>query len=157
MIPLYKTLGYLGAVPFYLCAFGMLAFHDGWLASMFQTVIVVYAGLILAFMGGVHWPQSFPRSSEGQMLLSIGSSLLAFTLTLLALFSLYGGWFGGALHLIVMSLCLALYILGFVFMYAFDLQSLDQEDFPDDYMDFRMKVTIFVCIALLGALISLWM
>ena len=155
MIALYKTLGYSGALPFILCALGLLAFHGG-LGTALLTVQLTYAGLILSFLGGVHWVHAFPRNSEGQMLLAIAPSLLALFVNSLAFLSLFSGWFSPALQTLICTFALVVYIFGFIFMYGTDLQSLDKEEFPDDYMDFRLKVTILVCGALGVSAMAIW-
>ena len=156
MTPLYKTLGYAGALPFILCALGLLVFH-GALGTALLSVQLIYAGLILSFLGGVHWVHAFPRSSEGQMLLAIAPSILALILNSLAFLSLFSGWFSPILQTLICTFTLIIYLFGFIFMYATDLQSLDQEEFPDDYMDFRLKVTILVCAALGVSAMAIWM
>lgn len=155
MTPLYKFLGYAGALPFIFCAIVMLLFgaEPG---SLFLTVQIVYAGLILAFLSGVHWAHAFRRESEDQMLGAMILPILSLFLVPLGISETATRWFGDGMGVVIVSFCLFLFMLGFIFLYFFDLQSLDKSELPEGYMRFRLSMTTLVCVSLCVSILALW-
>ena len=115
-------LGYLGFIPF--AAFTILPWILGseWLKPS-QSVLVVYGGIILSFLGGVIWQ----NSSDSKMLIAgIAFSLVGFSVIIFyPLFTF--------LPLIILS-------LSYPLVYWYEKKSSD--DFKDeDYQKLRLNLT----------------
>ena len=86
-------LGYAGLIPFVLGCTLIWLFGDGQHVEQHYWVTLAlsaYAGLIISFLGGIHWWMSFvsSASSKGALVWGISASLLGW---LGALLAPYGG------------------------------------------------------------------
>lgn len=160
MIQLYKVLGYFGALPFLIAALGSLAFggvDDGTLGKLALAFQLMYSGLILAFLSGVHWSHAFPRSSEGQMLTAMLPVVLSTVVISVSFFVIFGGVFGAVLTRIICTVFLLLNIMAFYLVYIFDIQYLIRDKFPVDYMSTRLKITFIVTGCLFTTMVAIWL
>mgnify|MGYP001393995639 CR=1 FL=1 len=132
--------------------------NAGRAASWFPSIRlhVPNAGLISSFMSGIHWTHSFPRSSEGQMLLAMVPPIASLIMISAGLFILYGGMLTMLPSKILLSLFFALYTIIFLALLLFDSMNLIIKEFPEDYLKFRSGVTILVVMALIATGVSLW-
>lgn len=156
-MPLFKVLGYLGVLPFVLTALGVLAFDsDGNFGKYAIAIQMLYAGLIASFLSGIHWAHSFPRSSEGQMFLSMTPSVLSLFLISFTDIILFGNLLSLTPSKILLSLIYLIFTGLYWAIYILDWQHLDLEKFPEDYLKFRMKITVLVSLTLICSLVGLW-
>ena len=156
-MPLFKVLGYLGVLPFALSALGVLAFDsDGNLGKYAIAIQILYAGLIVSFLSGIHWAHSFPRSSEGQMLLSMIPSVLSLFLIIFTDIILFGNMLSLMPSKILLSLIYIIFTGMYWAIYILDWQHLELEKFPEDYLKFRLTITLIVCAALFTSVIGIW-
>jgi len=73
-------LGYLGLIPFVAPAL-LIWFLDEQTALLLSTVQIVYAALIISFMGGVHWGYAVKQGDNArywQFLISVLPTLVLF-------------------------------------------------------------------------------
>lgn len=156
-MPLFKVLGYVGVLPFLLMALGILTFDsDGNFGKYAIAIQVLYAGLIVSFLSGIHWAHAFPRSSEGQMLLSMVPSVLSLFLISVADIILFGNMLSQMPSKILLSLIYLIFTALYWAIYILDWQHLDLEKFPEDYLKFRFKITLIVCAALFTSVVGIW-
>lgn len=155
MTPLYKVLGYLGALPFIGAAAALFIF-DETLARLALGFLFMYAGLIASFLGGVHWAHSFIGHREGQMLLSMLPSLLSLVLSGWGIILLTSGMLAVTFGHVLLSVALGLYILLYAAILIMDAQWLDKEKLPAGYMTTRSFITLCVIASLVASIVFLW-
>jgi hypothetical protein len=115
-------LGYLGFVPF--GAFTILPWVLGpdWL-KLSQSVLVVYGGIILSFLGGVIWQNS--RNSK-MLVTGIAFSLVGFSVIIF--------------YPLFIFLPITILFLSYPLLYWYEKKS--SEDFKDeDYQKLRLNLT----------------
>lgn len=133
-----RSLGYLGALPFFglsplayasLEAFGLSASEAG-------TLQIAYGATILSFLGGVHWGLAMTsitplKSLDERFLWSVMPCLMAWPTLILPIE-----------HGAAVQACL----LGFV--YFVDSSWAKRGGFPKWYMDLRRSLTVLACSGL---------
>lgn len=156
MFPLYKALGYIGIIPIFMAAVGGLFLHDTWGAAwlLFQ---LLYSGLSMTFYSGVHWAQSFRRSNEDLMVMSMVPATLAAFITCLSLIFFQWEILSGLVLNIVYSSFLLIYIVMFLLMYVLDAHHMKKEDFPIGYFGFRLRITLMVSSCLCVSIAAIWL
>lgn len=154
MTHLYKVLGYSGAIPFICAALGIFLFKT--LAYWFLAFLILYAGLIASFLGGVHWSHALVRKSEGQMLLAMLPALLSLLLSGWGLVLISGGLAVLIFGKVLLCAVLGIYILLYFTLLVMDGQWLDKNLLPDGYMRMRTGITLIVVFCLLASMAFLW-
>lgn len=143
-LPYYQKLGYLGAVPFLLCVLGLLIFDDEYLRNFFVLTQMAYGGMILSFLGGVHWAHALPKKDHNQMGLAMLPTIFGLCLFILPV----------VLKIYTLSLfCMA---VGFLALFIMDKRYLNADQLPNGYIEFRRKITliIFTCLAVSVAVMT---
>ncbi len=134
-----KALGYAGLIPFIIFSFG------SWFSLPYITdaiqILIAYAAIILTFMGAIHWGVAMSSSDEKRGRYFIASVIPALVAWLALLFP--------ALF------ALAILLVGFILLIAYDLAVEKSQEFPDWYIPMRTKLTSIVTLCLAGALTSL--
>lgn len=143
-LPFYQKLGYLGALPFILCTLGLLVFGDDYLRNFFMLTQMAYGGMILSFLGGIHWAHALPKDDKHQM----GIAMLP-TIFGLALFIL-------PVILKVYTISLFGMAIGFLVLLVMDKRHLNADQLPSGYLMFRRKISliVFICLALSVGLVT---
>lgn len=161
-------LGFLGLIPFYLAALGVMLLDDRAQAAFLLLIQLVYAAVIASFMGAVHWglamanlgwetqrrpvPERLNDGGDGtpiaepavrQMIASVGPALAGWGL--LILFHLFRlGW---------------LELIGFIVLfwaiYVGDRRAVRFGLAPEWYLELRLALTLLVSVALLMSLLRL--
>lgn len=136
-LPFYQKLGYAGVLPFIICTIGLLIADQGVLRSVFILTQMAYGGMILSFLGGVHWSHALPKNNERQMILAMIPTIAGLFLFILPVV------------LQVYSLSLFGMALGFLMLYIMDKRYLNADQLPCGYIAFRRKITmiVFSCLA----------
>ena len=129
------ALGLLGLLPF-LAAAGGTALLDRSAAGAAATIAAVYGGLILAFLGGVHWGLALKGGRPASFVWAVTPSLIAFLAAFLPL-----------------SWTLAVLSAGFVLAGAVDVAVFARTG-PGWYVRLRVVLTVGVTAALAVAAAS---
>lgn len=132
-----NRLGYLGVLPFAACVLtALLTSAPPW-RTLATDVMVAYGGIILSFLGGIHWGRALlepqgnaPRILHGSVL----PSLLGLVVLLLPAIA-----------------ALALLIVGFVILYQCDVRAWRDQDW---FTDLRGRMTGLV-VVLLAVMLAL--
>lgn len=142
-LPFYQKLGYLGALPFLLCVLGLMVFDNTFLRSFFILTQMAYGGMILSFLGGVHWAHALPREDYNQMGLAMLPTILGLCLFILPVV------------LKVYTLSLFGMSIGFLALFIMDKRYLNADWLPNGYIEFRRKITmiVFTCLAVSTGLV----
>ncbi|MFP4313087.1 MAG: DUF3429 domain-containing protein [Alphaproteobacteria bacterium] len=156
MMPLYKVLGYCGVIPFFVFTLG-LYFFDAAIGKYFMAMQMFYASLIASFLAGIHWAHSFPAHREGQMLCAMIPTILSLLMLGAGLVILFGGLLMMIPSKILLSAFFLIYALMFITIYIFDWQWLDQTKLPEDYILFRLQITIIVSGLLFLSFGGIWL
>jgi len=137
-----QILGYLGALPFLVLALG-LSYIEGDLVTLKLLAVLqlTYAGLIVSFLGGVHWPEALKNRDNIRLSLCMLPTVIGFGLM---------GW--GFTHDPAHAL------LGFIalfwFIFFMDKKYYDGRVYPDGYLGFRFNLTLLVTALLLFSYLS---
>lgn len=142
----YKLLGYCGLIPFTLFMIGLFSLEPltkdaGWVAAC-ATMQLVYAGLILSFLAGMHWSHGLPRNHKLQLSLAMLPSVLSLPLVFFALLT-----YQFAMPLVFMA-------LGFVAMYFADKKFLEPSWLEETYFKLRLQLTVIVSVCLFLSALS---
>lgn len=156
MTPLYKVLGYCGVIPFLIFTLGLYVF-DETIGKYVMAMQMMYAGLVVSFLAGIHWSHSFPDSREGQMLCAMLPTILSLFMTGLGFVILFAGLMTMLPSKIILSLFFILYAALFVVIYIFDWQWLDQTRLPEGYIGFRAQITMIVVTFLVLSIGGIWL
>ena len=127
------ALGYAGVVP--VAGLLVLAWSGAWQHQAVNSAII-YAALILSFLGGIHW--GFATSgfaSKKHFLISVVPSLWAWAA------------FAGPDFYKLLSI-----ILGLVLFFVYERQCALVTRFPDWYLPLRLRLTLGLSIGLAGFL-----
>ncbi len=143
-MPYYQKLGYLGALPFILCVLGLVAFDHEYLRNFFILTQMAYGGMILSFLGGVHWAHALPRNDRHQMGLAMLPTICGLCLFILPVV------------LKVYTLSLFGMAIGFLALFIMDKRYLNGDQIPNGYILFRRKITliVFTCLAVSVAIVT---
>ncbi len=141
-LPLILTI--IGAVPFIVLsmAVGMHMFHN---TKAVSAVLLTYAGVIISFMGGIHWGIAVVRYADkrkiANMLIaeSVGTSLVAWSVILL------GDTFT---QLLVLTLL-------YTFVWAIDSMLYSDDLIPLWFFNLRCIITPTVVVSLYVAYFGL--
>ncbi|MEM6780539.1 MAG: DUF3429 domain-containing protein [Pseudomonadota bacterium] len=126
----YQVLGYAGLIPFWGLAVGSFVIDD----PRFISTQLAYAAIILSFLGGAHWPRAVESKCPFYLVLTMLPSIFA-------LGAFVAGLFYPAIALGVFSLL-------FIAMFVMDKKFLKLDPMPDDYVRFRIILTVLVVLAL---------
>lgn len=137
-LPFYQKLGYLGALPFVICTVGLLFAELGVLRNVFILTQMAYGGMILSFLGGVHWAHALPKKNDRQMMMAMVPTIFGLLLFILPVV------------LQVYSLSLFGMAIGFLALFILDKRHLNADQLPSGYIMFRRKITmiVFTCLAI---------
>jgi hypothetical protein len=138
------ALGVLGLIPFIGCALATLSLA-GTQSDQFFWALLAYGGVILAFMGGVHWGFALGdeagRGERPRMLVAIVPPLVA--------------WVALFLPVVLPRISgLIALIAGFIAAIAIDLQMRRRGLMPPGYLWLRWALTVVV-IAILTTVVVL--
>lgn len=123
--------GYLGTLPFLALMAASVLIDDFETQITANILHVIYGGMILSFLGGVHWMRGVPAQNMMQVTLSMGPTI--FSLGLLIMAYLY-------------NLLIPMIIMGALFwiLYVADVKFITKESMPAGYFRFRLILTIIV-------------
>ena len=138
MMKTWKSLGYLGLIPFLICLIVVESYPHNLLFNS-QQVFHFYSAIILCFLAGTLWVKDSDDSQSTRLIVSNVLCLYAFSCLFLplnfALIFLPLGYF---------SLLTAEYILC----------KKQQSSYTTAYFTMRLVLTLFVCLLHMIALIS---
>jgi hypothetical protein len=135
-----RLLSYAGLVPFLVLSAALWFAAPSYTASI-SDALLRYAGIILAFIGAVHWGLAMASGTEAedrQWVLSISPALIAWI----------AGFFPPEIHYSI------LYIT-FGGLCIIDSQSNKLGNLPDWYPRLRVPLTVIVVISLINAHLTL--
>lgn len=125
-------LSYLGVLPFAACVLvAMLADSQHW-STLATDIMIAYGGIILAFLGGIHWGRALLLFESGSAPRALIWSILPAMLGLVVL--TLTAW-----------LALALLIPGYILLYQSDLRVWQALDW---FTDLRGRMTGLVVVLL---------
>jgi len=134
-------LGYAGLVPF--ITFSIRC----WVSLPFVTdalsVLIAYAAIILSFMGAIHWGIAMFATDKGRsqyLVISVIPALAAWVALITSVIP-----------------ALAILILGFIALYAYDSAVEKPQGLPAWYIPMRRNLTIVVTLCLGAAYMSVVM
>lgn len=134
-----KFLGYAGALPFMLCLAGLIYFDEDLIRTKFFNVLqICYAGMIVSFLVGTHWPAAVKDKDNIRLSLSMVPTIVSAIL-------LFYGFSIDPLYPILVMIPL------FWFVYAMDHFYVTALDMSIAYKAFRLNITILVSILLLAS------
>ncbi|MFM7083866.1 MAG: DUF3429 domain-containing protein [Hyphomicrobium sp.] len=133
-------LGWAGVLPFLISAMCILS-PD--LRVIAVHAMLLYAALILSFLGGVHWGIELNKLEKSEILFSG-----YFVSVVPALLGFLSFFLKPSMGLIVLS-------IGFFGLLSYDLRCVRKGDAPDWYAKLRIQLTAVVLICLLVAVTSL--
>lgn len=137
-----QVLGYAGALPFLGLALAISGVeNDGVSLKLFAVLQLIYAALILSFLGGVHWPEALKERDNLRLCLAMVPTILGFGLLI---------W--GVTHDPIQPLLGA--ILLFWFVFVMDKKYYDGRTYPDGYLPFRFNLTLLVTALLFFSYLS---
>ena len=140
----YQTLGYAGLIPFVGFTIGLYMFSAPSFIAACATMQLVYAGLILSFLGGIHWAHGMPRKHALQLSLAMGPSIASLILIFISLGSYVYTW-----PLLIMG-------FGFIGLYIADKKLLEPSWLDTDYFTLRLRLTAVVSVCLFLSAIAFW-
>ena len=133
-------LGYTGLIPFVTLAIGLWLVSSDYQAQL-NEALLAYAGIILSFMGAVHWGLAMGNSDTKeplQLAVSVLPALVA--------------WFAGFTP---PMLNYSLLILGFSGLCIFDVRMARLGRTPAWYPKLRIPLTVVVVMSLIPAQLAL--
>lgn len=142
---LYIILGYAGLLPFAAFSLAAVLADDLYIAYHALLILLIYAGMILSFLGGVHWKQALSSGNSGQMIFAMIPSIAG---TVLCAAGLLTG---------SMAFCLALAALLFAAMLVADKRFLPPDFYTSCYARMRLTLTALVCLFLMLPLLKILM
>ncbi len=144
-LPHYQKLGYVGILPFLICVIGLLVVEVPLLRNVFILTQMAYGGMILSFLGGVHWAHALPKKNERQMMMAMVPTIFGLLLFILPVV------------LQVYSLSLFGMAIGFLALFIMDKRYLNADQLPSGYILFRRKITmiVFTCLAASVTIVAL--
>lgn len=132
-----QVLGYSGLIPFFGLAL-LAAVLDGEQSAAAAGALLLYAAIILSFMGGVVWGRAIAGMRDGGMtsnlVIAVVPSLVAWV----------GAWVGGAPGVV---LC----CLGLAGLWLFDLRT---EAIPQWFRQLRTHLTAGAVVATASLLVA---
>lgn len=123
-------LGYSGLIPFVVLA-GVVAVFDGETADQASRALLLYAAIILSFMGGVVWGRGLAGMRDGGLVSSLVISVVP------ALVAWVGTVLGGSAG--VMLCC-----LGLLGLLVYDLRS---QSLPEWFRRLRVHLSVGAVLA----------
>lgn len=143
--------GFGGVAPFSLAALGIYAFSHGWppveqnseAARFLAYLLVLWGGLILAFLGGTRWGRALGGEAQSAGLVTLAS----------ASFPSFIAWVGVAVSLPPLGqpgLGASILVGGFVHMLLWDLQGVREGVWPRWYSALRIVLTGAASLALIA-------
>lgn len=144
----YRHLGYGGLLPFIAFALALFLFTHPEIRQFLAFGQIIYAGLILSFLGGVIWAhalqdEAMPESREAMIVAMIPTIASLFLVGMAAL----TGW---------VSFVLILMGAAFPAMFWIERRYLNQSRLPSGYGTMRFILTFVVAICLWGSGFSFW-
>lgn len=136
------VLGYSGLIPFITIAIAVWFVPYSYVAQMHQWLLV-YAAVILSFMGAVHWGLAISVTAEEpvdtrQLVASVIPALIAWFASFLAPIWNY-----------------SILIIAFACLCLFDRYMVKQGKAPQWYYKLRIPLTVLVIVSLITAQLSL--
>ncbi len=153
-----RWLGYGGLLPFVVLAAG--SFTAAEYAALCRLALVLYAALILSFVGALHWAfaMTLPNLSAGKrtecFFWSVAPALLAWPAAILIAVSAkisYASIFFGY------KVAAAPLIIGFVANYIQDFRLARVASLPAWYLPLRLRLTAVACVCLAVAGFTLFL
>ena len=132
--------GVAGLIPFIVLAVASY-FKSGLIQSEIVFMLICYAGVILSFLGGVHWGAALglpDHLNMKRMAISVVPSLVAWVALLMP-----------------ENIAVIMLFTAFIFMLPIDMFAVKVRLFADWYLRLRVGLTIVVCLSLLLTLVSL--
>jgi len=140
-IPLFALVfGVAGLIPFVVLAIASYL-KSGIIQSEIVFMLICYAGVILSFLGGVHWGAA----------LGLPENLIAKHLAISVVPSLVS-WVA---LLMPENTAVIILLVAFVLMLPIDFFAVNKQLFPAWYLRLRLGLTAVVCLSLLLTLVSL--
>jgi hypothetical protein len=133
-------LGLGGLVPFFVLA-ASLWYAEGRWAQIAAIALAAYGGVILAFMGGVHWGAAMlggEATSWKRLTVSVLPALIAWPAILF-----------------MPVLGLGMLLIAFVLLLVYDLQLVGVGALPAWYRHLRIVLTLGVALSLAAAILGL--
>jgi len=132
-IPVARVLGYAGLIPFIVLSI------SSWLTPPLghQSIdlLVLYAAIILSFMGAIHWGAALVNDSQNNSAHYTASVIPALVAWLAVL--------------TVQHIAISLLLVSFVMLYRYDRHVNDQLGFAAWYLPLRKQLTVVVSVCLL--------
>jgi hypothetical protein len=142
-------LSVLGLVPFIVCGLAALG-TDPDMASRMLQVLIGYAALVLAFVGGIHWGFGLQSTPQTQGTPGRARGRLA-----LGVLPLLVGWIALVLPLVVAPwVSLILLIIGYIGVVLVEQEVGRRELLPPRYLWVRWGFTL-VAVAMLVTVVTL--
>jgi len=140
MNKLYKIFGYLGALPFIIFAgltFVQQSVFEQGVVAIIGAAQFFYGAMIINFLSGIHWVNAFKTQNKIRLSLAMLPTIMCLIL--------------GAIFLESLSPILPLAIMAamFALMYLVDKRYHSQDDWPEGYLSFRLRITSIVTVTLL--------
>jgi len=138
--PVAARLGYAGLIPFVICS-AMLWFVDQPLLEYMSDALLLYAAIILSFMGAIHWGLGIANAdapSARLLVISVIPPLIA--------------WFAAFLPTPVQ---LSVLYLTFAALCVFDSREARAGRAPSWYPRLRVPLTVVVVVSLINAQLAL--
>ena len=134
-------LGYAGILPFALFA-AMIVF-GGDIARSVTNLQIAYAGMILSFLGGVHWGQAMTNGNLKQIVFALAPTIISLCLLLM---NIIGFSFPALIGTALM----------FFVLYEGDKRFLLRDLLPPGYLRFRRNLTWIVAALLITSAMSVY-
>jgi len=137
-----QVLGYAGALPFMGLAIGISAVQADPVALKLLSVLqLIYACLILSFLGGVHWPEAVKDRDNVRLCLSMIPTIIGFFFIV---------W--GLTHEPFQAILGTIFLFWFIFW--MDKKYYDGRTYPDGYLPLRFNLALLVTAFLLFSYFS---
>lgn len=141
MVQIFPYLAYAGTIPF---VFGAMCLAAGVqhlpVLGAVDSMLSVYALIILSFLSGTHWGQHLHTSGVCARSLAIVSNIMAVVL-----------WLG--FLLLSFKVLLGLFVLAFVLLLLIDQRLLKNEMISKKYFDTRLLVSSIAIVSLIISVI----
>jgi hypothetical protein len=137
-MPVARVLGYAGLIPF--IALSISSWLPAPLGAESTDLLVLYAAIILSFMGAIHWGAALvndTRHNSAHYTASVIPALVAWLAVLTA-----------------PPIAISLLLVSFIMLYRHDRNVNDQLGFAAWYLPLRKQLTVVVSICLSLALIA---